>query len=84
MIAPKLRRNILTMATAYARLSGMKMSGVSRCCRNGNARFLDQLAADPQFGMTTVAYDDMMAWFQENWPKGAERPEINEPFGGRK
>lgn len=80
-ISPICRRNVLVLARAYVkrRQPHLKMSTISSLA-HGDPRAFDKLADDKTASITTRKYDEVMAWFDANWPENMERPEIIEPF----
>lgn len=80
MIEPKLRAHLLDLADAYAAAEGIKLATVSERAARDH-KFLARLKnggsnrADAEPSTFTVRrYDDAMAWFRDNWPKGTPWP----------
>jgi hypothetical protein len=68
----ELRTFLLSVAAAYAAAGGCALSTVARRCRNDSSFF--ERIADPQKSFTARTFDEVMAWFDQNWPDGKERP----------
>jgi len=68
----ELRRHLLSVAAMYAAAAQCALSTVSRRCRNDSSFF--ERIADPSKSFTVKTYDEVIAWFRENWPDGAEEP----------
>lgn len=64
-VEPVLRSNILAVAAAYAKHRDLKLSTLSTYC-HGDAPFLQKMKDGG--GLTARKYDEVMAWFLENWP----------------
>ena len=76
-LEPLLRRNLLVLATAYAKHAGIKFSTVSRPIA-GDRLFLDKLKAR-KCGFTIRTYDRAMKWFDAKWPADLTKPQIWQP-----
>lgn len=67
-----LRQSLLSTARIYGDLTDCAMSTVSRRVKN-NASFFSGIA-DPSKSFTARTYDEVMRWFADNWPEGAQVP----------
>lgn len=67
-----LRQSLLATARTYGELTECAMSTVSRRVKN-NASFFSGIA-DPSKSFTARTYDEVMRWFADNWPDGAQIP----------
>jgi hypothetical protein len=77
-ISPILKANLLMLARAYCAATGVNMDTVSRYATN-DSRTLGRLEVEDGASITLRKYDDSIAWFFANWPKGAKRPSIKNP-----
>lgn len=69
----ELTNNLITCFDAFVAVTGRKHSGVAQVAAN-DWRFYDRLK-QPGVTFTARKYDEIVAWFDANWPEGAERPE---------
>lgn len=67
-----LRRILLETAAACAAAHGCAVSTIARRCRN-DSKFFRRIA-DTDQTFTVRTYDEVMAWFMDNWPDGQDRP----------
>ncbi|MBY3332509.1 hypothetical protein HFN98_18030 [Rhizobium laguerreae] len=67
-----LRQSLLATARIYGELTDCALSTVSRRVKN-NASFFSGIA-DPSKSFTARTYDEVMRWFADNWPNGAQIP----------
>ena len=67
----ELRHHLVTCAAAFVTASGLSQATVGRQAAN-DWRFFDRLSSGA--GFTAGKYDEVMRWFDANWPKGAEWP----------
>lgn len=77
-IAAEIRNNILTIAAAYRKATGLSLATVSARFY-GNAGFLSEFKA----GRQTISIDkleEMVAKFRAEWPKDAIWPYLNAMF----
>jgi hypothetical protein len=74
-----LRANLLAMANAFASAKDWKLSTVGRASI-GDSRFFDKLAAPKPSGFNISTYGAAMAWFDEEWPEGADKPALWDPL----
>lgn len=68
----ELRTILLETAQTYASAQSCAMSTVSRRCRNDSGFFAR--ITDPTKSFTARTFDEVMEWFDTNWPAGKERP----------
>jgi hypothetical protein len=68
----ELRAILLETAQAYASANGCALSTVSRRCRNDSSFFVR--IADPTKSFTARTFDEVMGWFDSEWPEGGEKP----------
>lgn len=73
-IAPVYYRNLILYAQAFAKAAGIKVATVSRRVHS-DPKFFDQLKAG-KVSTTFRKYDEMMAYFDANWPAGVKRPRL--------
>lgn len=73
LATPILRKNLLALADAYVAATGRTMEAVARAA-HGDPPFFDRLRNGD--GFTTRKHDDVLKWFDQNWPKGVERPAL--------
>ncbi|BCB21163.1 hypothetical protein OCUBac02_40570 [Bosea sp. ANAM02] len=66
------RSHLLAVAALYASAAGCALSTVSRRCRNDSSFF--ERIADPAKSFTARTYDEVVTWFEMNWPEGAPKP----------
>jgi len=67
-----LRRILIQSAAACATAHGCAVSTIGRRCRN-DSKFFNRIA-DAGQTFTVRTFDEVMAWFMENWPDGHDRP----------
>ena len=85
-IEPALRQNMIVLARAYAEAKGVKLGTVSAYA-HGDTPFFDGLIAQAKgkgpgrMSFTIRKYDQVMAWFDANWPDGLEKPFVWQPDG---
>lgn len=84
-IAPVLKANLLRLAEAYARATGVSLATVSRYVTNDNDT-LGRLKEKPEASITLRKYDDAIKWFynDKNWPAGLRRPRLVDPVHQRR
>lgn len=70
----ELRSHLLAIAALYASSAKCALSTVSRRCRNDSSFF--ERIADPTKSFTVKTYDEVITWFDENWPEGAAKPRL--------
>lgn len=75
---PLFRDNLLILARAYAKATGLKMSTISVRFA-GDSRFFADLGKRKPKGFTVRIYDRAIENFINKWPEGANFPEIREP-----
>ncbi|MEH2476222.1 hypothetical protein V1284_007666 [Nitrobacteraceae bacterium AZCC 2299] len=68
----ELRSNLIAVATAFADAERCGLSTVSRRCRNDSGFFHRLFDETKSFTLRT--FDEVMQWFSDNWPAGAEWP----------
>jgi hypothetical protein len=68
----ELRSNLLAVATAFAAAERCGLSTVSRRCRNDSGFF--HRLFDESKSFTARTFDEVMRWFSDNWPDGADWP----------
>lgn len=68
----ELRTILLETAQAYASAENCAISTVSRRCRNDSG-FFSRLT-DPTKSFTARTFDEVMAWFNANWPDQKPKP----------
>lgn len=88
-IEPILRDNLLLLARAYAQARDVKMVTISTLAY-GEAPFFDMLIEQERLeseapdaervgrkgSFTVRKYDEVVAWFDTNWPPGIEKPKL--------
>ena len=70
------------LTAAYMKATGVTIGSLSRKAHSDN-KFLS-LFQRGKVSVTARKYDQIVAWFDENWPDGVERPVINEVFSHAK
>lgn len=81
-VEPILRENLLTLAGEYAKHRGVRLSTVAREA-HGETTFFDVLKTqtdtrtDRRGSFTARKYDEIVAWFQSNWPRGLKFPPLH-------
>jgi hypothetical protein len=73
-----LRHNLLTLAFAYRRATGLKLSTISSYMA-GDSRFFVSLASRKPNGFTVAVYQRAVERFKAKWPADVPIPEICEP-----
>ncbi|HCQ52719.1 MAG TPA: hypothetical protein DIV82_00505 [Brevundimonas diminuta] len=68
----ELRSHLITCATAYAAAMRLSTTTVGRLAVN-DWRFFDRMADGA--GFTVAKYDEVMRWFDANWPPAADWPQ---------
>ncbi len=68
----ELTDNLAACAAAFAGARGLELSTIGRLAA-GDSRFFSRLTEGKTF--TARKYDDVIQWFSDNWPAGAEWPE---------
>jgi hypothetical protein len=68
----ELRTILLETASSFANASECAMSTFSRRCRNDSGFFAR--ITDPTKSFTARTFDEVMAWFEDNWPEGKDKP----------
>lgn len=69
----ELRAHLLACAEGYAAARKIGLPTIGRLAA-GDWRFFDRLNDDEKT-FTAKKYDDVIAWFSDNWPEGAAWPE---------
>ncbi|OYZ97683.1 MAG: hypothetical protein B7X99_13610 [Rhizobiales bacterium 17-65-6] len=67
----ELRHHLLRLTDAFVVVSGLQVSTLSQRAA-GDWRFLSKLRGGGRF--TVRKYDEVVLWFSENWPEGADWP----------
>ena len=67
----ELRHHLVTCAAAFVAASGLSLATVGRQAAN-DWRFFDRLANGS--GFTAGKYDEVMRWFDANWPSASAWP----------
>jgi hypothetical protein len=82
-VAPILVRNLVTLAKAYADLTGVKLTTVGTNSTKTASFYIDLQHApkgrDEPRSCTLKKYDTLTKWFSENWPEGHPTPELEDP-----
>lgn len=73
-----LRKNLLALAVRYAELADLKLSSVS-IYSYGDRHFFPTLAKGGCPSFSLRKYDELVAWFTGNWPKGERMPVLVDP-----
>lgn len=73
-ISPVMRDNIVRLAKAFAKERGIKLATLSRLIR-GDMYFLKNYSRG-KISVTTKKYDEIMQWFEDNWPETIPMPPI--------
>jgi hypothetical protein len=68
----ELRNTLLSTAAAYASAADCGITTVARRVKN-NAGFFKGIR-DPKKSFTARTFDEVMRWFNCNWPNGKEKP----------
>jgi hypothetical protein len=88
MFEQTVRQNLYAIARRYADLSDMTIRQVSKRCY-GRGSFLEAFRRGQQ-SISVAKLDEVLRWFQENWPQGAGRLYLQpasmsvQPAAGRK
>ncbi|WP_189423050.1 hypothetical protein [Devosia pacifica] len=69
-----LREHLLSLARQYADAAGVGISTVGRRCRRDSSFFTRIADADSSF--TARTFDEVVAWFDANWPDGTVKPDF--------
>lgn len=88
MIEPQLRSHIIALADAYKDATGLSINTISEKASRDH-KFIARIkggwsnrASGEPSTFTVRRYDEMMAWFRDNWPKdtpwpaGVPRPKV--------
>lgn len=67
----ELRHHLTTCAAAFAAITGLQVVTIGRRAAK-DWRFFGRIAAGE--GFTARKYDDVMNWFDRNWPDGEPWP----------
>jgi hypothetical protein len=70
----ELRNFLLRVARQYAATTGCGLSTVARRCRGDSCFFTRIASADGSF--TARTFDEVIAWFDTNWPEGHPKPDL--------
>lgn len=79
MIEPQLREHLVTLTDAYAAAEGLSRSTVAERAARDH-KFINKITSGgPRKGgepssFSVRKYDEVMAWFRDNWPKGTPWP----------
>jgi hypothetical protein len=73
-LEPILRENLLVLARAFAKARDVKLITVGRLA-HGDPPFFERLEK-LEGSFTVRKYDEVVSWFDKNWPEDAERPSI--------
>ena len=75
----ELRSNLMACASAFVAVRGLSLTTLGRLAA-GDWRFFDRVA-EGSTTFTARKYDEVMVWFDEHWPDGAEWPaDVPRPF----
>lgn len=75
----ELAANLIALGEAYAKARDLKLSTIGRLCA-ADGRFFSRISDGLTF--TAKKYDEVVAWFDTNWPektpwpKGIQRPKV--------
>lgn len=75
-VEPIMRQNLVTLAVAYCAGANMTIGSLSRKAHSDPLYFAG--LASGKVGVSGRAYDKIIAWFDDHWPEGLERPSIQE------
>lgn len=67
-----LKHFLLFVAHQYAEAAGCALSTVARRVKNDSSFFAR--VGDPSLSITIRTFDEVIAWFDANWPEGKEKP----------
>ena len=70
----ELREFLLSIARQYSAAAGIGLSSVGRRCRRDSSFFTR--IADAGGSFTARTFDEVIAWFDANWPEGDEKPDL--------
>lgn len=70
----ELREFLLSVAGEYASAAGIGLSSVGRRCRKDSSFFTRIANSDGSF--TARTFDEVVAWFDANWPEGHPKPDL--------
>lgn len=71
----ELREFLLSIAREYSEATGLKLSGVGRRCRRDSDFFKRIASCESSF--TARTFDEVVTWFDVNWPEGHEKPDLS-------
>lgn len=71
----ELREFLISVAQQYAAVTGVALSGVGRRCRKDSSFFTRIASSDGSF--TARTFDEVVAWFDANWPEGHPKPDLS-------
>lgn len=75
----ELAANLIALGEAFAEARDLKLSTIGRLCA-ADGRFFSRITDGNTF--TAKKYDEVVAWFDANWPektpwpKGVQRPRV--------
>ena len=69
-----MRQNLIILARAYCAHTGMTLGVLSRKTAGDPPYFARLIAREGT--VSARKYDQLTAWFEKNWPKKAEIPDI--------
>lgn len=72
LMAPRLTKNLLTLADAYIGATGNTAATLSKKAHSDSA-FFERLM-DGKISFSVRKYDEMVVWFRRNWPQGVPWP----------
>lgn len=75
---PHFRANLIALARAYAKATGLKFTTISTRFAS-DSRFFDNLCKRKPGGFTVRIYDRCVAAFRARWPEDVPFPAIWEP-----
>ncbi len=73
MIVPPLQKDLIAIATAYAKATGLKMAQVSKKFY-GNSAFFAEFKRGSR-SISIHKFDEMVGQFQAKWPDGIGWPD---------
>lgn len=68
----ELREHLLSLARRYSDATGIRLSGIGRRCRQDSS-FFPRIASE-EGSFTARTFDEVVAWFDTNWPDGHQKP----------
>lgn len=78
-----LKHNLLTCADAFVAKRKVKLTTLGRMVAN-DSPFFARLREDNKSSFTARKYDEIMRWFSDHWPAGAEWPRsVPRPLNAR-